>query len=185
MNGVTLERYLPALAKQARVEACRLIGLGWFRPDDRDDLEQDLLLHVWRKRETVPASDGMGAAYCAATFRNKCRDLVRREYAPGSDRRKRAPLPEDVFADDPQPNLPRALISHPQYDHGIDVRRVIERLPPAKRRFAWLLADRGLVAAAEAAGISRSTASRWKLELRVLLTAQGLGRERREGGRRS
>lgn len=184
MTAAELDRAVPAVAEKATFEARRLIGLGWFRPDEQDDLRQDLVLHWWRKRKAIPTGAGTGAAYGAAMLRNKARDLVRHDHTPVRDRRKSGPLPEEIPGDDRQPTLPSALISEPSFDNDIDTRRAIERLPPAKQRFAWLLAEHGVVAAAEAVGIARSTASRWKVEIREQLTAHGLGRERRRGGRR-
>ena len=185
MNCIAFERSLATVAKKAEFEARRLIGLGWFRTDEQDDLQQDLLLHWWKKRKAIPTDGGTGSAYGAAVLRNKGLDLVRHEYAPVRDRRRSGSLPEEVFADDRQPILPRALITEPLDDDRIDVYRLLERLSPAKRRFAWLLAEHGLIAAADEIGISRSTASRWKREIGALLAAQGLGRERRKGARRT
>ena len=147
MNGAELPEAIPVISKMATFEARRLIGLGWFRPDEEDDLEQDLLLHWWRKRRVIPTDVGIESAYGAVVIRNKARDLVRRDYTPVRDRRKNDTLPEEPSDDDRWSTLPRALITEPRCDNAIDVRRVIEQLPPAKQQFAWLLADRGLVAA--------------------------------------
>jgi DNA-directed RNA polymerase specialized sigma24 family protein len=185
LNREGFDEVVPAVFRKAAFESRRLIGLGWFRPDEEDDIKQDLLLHWWRKRRVIPTGAGIESAYGAAVVRNKAQDLVRRDYTPIRDRRKNDPLPEELPGDDGEPALPRTLVTEPRYDSAIDVRRVIEQLPLPKQQFAWLLADQGLVAAAEAAGISRSTASRWKVEIRERLSVYGLDHERPTGGRRA
>ena len=182
MTDAECRQALPDVARKAAFEARRLIGHGWFRPDEQEDVRQELLVHWWGKRKVIPTSAGTGSAYGAAVLRNRSRDLVRDEHAPVRDRRKSGPLPEE--AGERQPILPRALVSEPRHDDTIDVRSVVERLPRAKQRFAWLLAEEGVVAAAQAIGISRSTAWRWRTEICERFIKHGLGRERQTGRRR-
>jgi len=184
MTREQFEASTPEFAKRARLEACGLIRLGRFRPDEREDLEQEFLLQVWRKRERLDSAHKGSSTYLAATMRNKGRDLIRYEYAPVRDRRRQSPIPDDLDAEERRA-APPALVVQPELDDPIDVRRAVSRLPAQKQRFVSLLADRGVTEAADELGISRSTAWRWVREAKGLLRRRGWGPTSRSaaGGR--
>jgi DNA-directed RNA polymerase specialized sigma24 family protein len=116
VSGADFRQAVPAIAQKATFEARRLIGLGWFRLDEQADLEQDLLLHCWRKRKAIPTG-ATGSPYGAVVLRNKARDLVRHDHAPVRDRRKSDPLPEEPSDDDRGSTLPCTLMIEPRYDN--------------------------------------------------------------------
>ena len=174
MTGDLFETSLPEFAKRAKLEACRLIGLGHFRPDDRADLEQEFLLQLWRKRERPDLAHKGSSAYVAVVMRNRGRDLLRYEYGPVRDRHRQEPLPGDFDADERRA-LPPALTSRPALDEQIDIRRAVERLPAEQRRFTALLGEYGILEAARQMRISRSTAWRWRIEIQKHFLRYGVG----------
>lgn len=174
MTGELFEASLPELAKQARLKANRLIRLGAFQPDEREDLEQDLLLQLWRKRERIDSADKACSAYLAVIMRNKGQDLVRYQNAPIRGRRRRGSLPGDLDAEDRRARPP-SLTSRPAFDEQIDVRRAVGLLPAPKQHFASMLGEYGMLEAARQMRISRSTAWRWRIEIQKHFLRYGVG----------
>ena len=169
---------LPVATRKARFAALDLIQKGYFRADEQEDLEQEFVLQVWRKRERLDVSDVRHGSYLTAIIRNRGRDLVSHEFCERRDRRKLAPLPEDSDSAEIWRRLPAEMVVQPLDVNEIDLLRALGTLPPAKERFAWFLREMSTFAAARETGISTATAWRWIKEIESLLERRGLGSPR-------
>ena len=177
MTKEELSKELPTFVRAARAEANRVIALGRFHAEDREDLEQELLLQLCRRSSALAPQDEHPSPFVRAIVRNRSTDLVRHELRECRDRRKLHFLAETEDA----PTAPSVEPLAVEFDPGLrmDVDIVLGLLDPAKRRFASLLTELPLSGAASVVGVSRATGWRWKAEIRRLLQRYGLGPTRR------
>lgn len=71
-----------------RVRVCRLIGRFGFNESDRDDLEQELRLHLLRCRDRFDPSRVAWSTYAGGTVDMHIKELIRARMAPMRDYRR-------------------------------------------------------------------------------------------------
>lgn len=103
----------------------RAFALRWgTRPDEADEIAQDVMVTVWRKAAIFDPARASAATWLYTIARNRRIDLVRRSARP-------APDPEDpLFQGDPEPDGASVL---GQVQRDARVRAAIGALSPDQR----------------------------------------------------
>ena len=143
----------PTVAAIVRRKACRLVGRAGLRPQDREDIEQQLVLHILEQLEQFDPARGTWPAFVQRLVERFGKNLIRSLRAQKRTSGLLAPLPEAGPADAPVPE-------------GLDLTEALARLPEDLRAVAELLVTRTVAGAARALGVSRSTVHARVRELR-------------------
>src|ERR1017187_4861087 len=179
----------PSVRALIRVKAAQLLRAGYdYRPDERDDLQQDLWLDAYvRSRKFDKARSGRHTflsrvvnnrvANLIAERRAGCRDYracVRSLDEPdGQDGLRR--FGETLSADEYESRMGRR--SMPWVQHAelrADVARVIALLPPDLAAVASLLMSVGVVEVSRRLNLPRVTVYRRIVRIREVFLAAGL-----------
>lgn len=148
-----------------RQKVQRLIRKGWFHTQDSADLEQDLTRHLFDRRGAFDPERAPWRAFVHLVLRCYAANLARHRRAAKRDPRRLRLLHERadrLLADqarrhrqeDGEP--PRS--AEEQTDLALDVRTVLEQLPPKQRELLQqLLANKTIVQIARERGVARTT----------------------------
>lgn len=175
--------------RMARHKARQLAARTEFSPADREDLAQELLLHVIRRAPKFDPSKGSVQAFIATLIARRAASLLRRETAAKRDAHQccslnmlvraddgtRVELASTITEDAPDPRLFKRS-RHPQnrVEMASDVATVLSRLPADMRALCERLKRQSLSAAARALGVPRSTLATRLAKLRKTFAAAGL-----------
>ena len=166
----------PYVTEQAACRASLLVASAGFKPDDWDDLHQEIVLDCLRRTPKFDAERGDWQGFVRGVTRNCATVLVMRE-------RRRAPeiLSEDLptseaigDADmldllDSRPS-PRSVCA---LDVSLDVRRVIEGLPRHLQLLAEMLGQMPVQDVCRRLGKSRSRVYQMTRQLRDAFVRAG------------
>ena len=181
----------PFMVREAACRASVLVATGRFRPDDWEDLQQELILDLLRRSRRFDPARGDWQGFVRGVARNQASVLVMRE-------RRRAP---EILADDLLANREDCgdgepldvLEKHPaarvgdEIQQSLDVRRVIEDLPDGLQVLVGLIGETLPVRdICRRLGKSRSRVYQMTLELRAAFVRAGLRpkRTRQSGAQR-
>ncbi|MDY3563388.1 hypothetical protein R5W23_004891 [Gemmata sp. JC673] len=137
----------PTAAAIIRRKARRMVGRAGLRPQDREDIEHDLVLRVLVQRHRFDDGRGTWPAFVWRVVERAGDNILR-----SRRRAKRAGRPAESLTAgsataDPAESSARAA----------DLARALAALPPELRAVAVLLTTHTAAAAARALGLSRST----------------------------
>jgi RNA polymerase sigma-70 factor, ECF subfamily len=159
----------PSAAALIRGKVRRFIRRAGLSPSDQEDLEQDLRLHLHRRRGALARAGAKREALLAVLVDNFLANALRHRRAARRDHRRERPLPpEDALARDPR--RPAAGADPERAELRADVAGVLASLPPGSRDLARRLMDKPLAAVARDLGVPRSTL---RARLRPLLARFG------------
>ena len=146
----------PTVAAIVRRKACRLVGRAGLQPQDREDIEQQLVLHILEQLERFDPARGTWPAFVQCLVERFGKNLVRSLRAAKRDSGPLAALPEEG---PPGPGQPLAA-------ETLELTEALAHLPEDLRAVAELLLTRTVAGTARALGVSRSTVHARVRELR-------------------
>jgi RNA polymerase sigma-70 factor (ECF subfamily) len=145
----------PTVAAIVRRKACRLVGRAGLRPQDREDLEQQLVLHILEQLKRFDPALGTWPAFVQRLVERFGLNLVRSLRARKRNSGPLAPLPEEGHPGPEKPPVP-----------DLDRTEALAQLPEDLRAVAELLVTESVTGAARELGVSRSTVHARVRELR-------------------
>ncbi|MBP3954870.1 hypothetical protein J8F10_06185 [Gemmata sp. G18] len=154
----------PTVAAIIRGKADRMVGGAGLRPQDREDIEHELVLRVLAQRDRFTEGRGTWPAFVWCVVERagnnvlRARRRVKRAGAPGA-------LPASAACRGDPDDLARA----------IDLADALAALPPDLRDLAHRLVTDTVADIARAWGLSRTTVHARVEELRARLAARELG----------
>ncbi|MDO9502719.1 sigma factor [Falsiroseomonas sp.] len=167
------------ILKHIRSKARRLARTAYLPGMDAEDIEQDLILDLWRRRHRFNPE--------RASFRTFADRIVAHRVATLTSptarlRAERTMVCLDAPLDDPEGGTLADTLTQPVDVDGcdtdpemaLDVRRFVASLTPALRRCCSILAAPNVVEATAAAGLHRSSVYENAGRLRKLAAAAGL-----------
>jgi RNA polymerase sigma factor (sigma-70 family) len=147
-----------------RRKARQLIGKAGLRWADRDDLEQELTLRLWRGLRDFDPALGSPGAFVATVLERAAHSILRlRNSEKRSCRYVRQLGPAPAMQNDGEPDESCGDIASPSASHEAavdlthDVAIVLQTLPSPLRALAEELKHRGISEIAVRSGCSRST----------------------------
>jgi len=168
----------PYILQQASCRASLLVSTAGFRPDDWEDLRQELVLDCLRRSPKFDPSRGDWQGFIRGVVRNHATVLATRRHRSV----QQEVLAEDLShgevetADDP-PDPLRGGHKH-EIEAGlqmsIDVQRVLNGLPPQLQNLALLLSELPMLEAGAKTGKSRSRVYQMTRQLRDAFARAGL-----------
>jgi len=147
----------PYALKQASYQASRLVASSAFRPDDWEDIRQELLLDFVRRAPKFDSSRGKWGGFVRGVMQNHATVLAKRGY-----RRVRHEVLEADLAcsdgQDEQTYFETVLQQDPtrELELSVAVRGLLEQLPGHLRRVALLAAELPVTDVQTATGRSRT-----------------------------
>ncbi len=135
----------PAVARIIRYKANRMIGRAGFRPQDREDLEHDLVLRVLEQRHRFAPGRGTWPAFVWRVVERAGDNVLRSRGRTKRATRPTKPVPESAPAPDRAEEGARTA----------DLARALEALPDDLRATVELVRAHGVAGAARVLGISR------------------------------
>ncbi|MBZ5592779.1 MAG: hypothetical protein LAP39_11120 [Acidobacteriia bacterium] len=176
-------RFDDFMARRAARQANLLIATAGFRTDELEDLQQEMILDCFRRSPKFDPARGDWRGFVCGVIRNQACVLVMRH-------RKRAleVLAADLFIrDHGSPEEPMDVLDRrrrPELEDslhvGLDVRGVVEGLPPQLRSLAVLLAQMPVKEVCKRTGKSRSRVYQMTRQIREAFVRAGFHTNRRE-----
>ena len=164
--------------KLSRWKARQLLRYPFFRQDDLEDLQQDLLLAWYQAWPSFDENKGDPRSFTKAVINNKAADMVReagrsRRWAGSAPLSLDAPLQSD---DSESLTLGDTLQSEENIPEGLssDLGRVISNLPPDLALIAEMLKSKTVAEIARETGIPRTTLNYKLKKLAEILKEAGL-----------
>ena len=153
-------------------QARRIVRHAALPAADREDVAQDLRIHLWRQHRKYDPSRGAWTTFARCVIERKATALL-------ASHRTAAPTgglttDEDLDAFDQEAYRQR-VPAHAQWERTIDVHRTLNTLPPTDRGVARLLMHMRITEAARLTGIPRSTLYGHIARIRVAFRDAGLG----------
>jgi DNA-directed RNA polymerase specialized sigma24 family protein len=158
--------------------ATGLIATGSFKPDEHEDLKQDILCDLYRRSRGFDAARGSWPGFVWGVARHRTWMLI-------GHRRRRASevLAGDLKRGDDADGDPMEAFEDRRRTHTvaalhlrIDVRRVLAGLDPRLRSLAVLLAQMPVKEVCRCTGRSRSTVHRMTVQIRSAFITAGVKR---------
>jgi RNA polymerase sigma factor (sigma-70 family) len=145
----------PTVAAIVRHKACRLVGRAGLRPQDREDLEQQLVVHILEQLQRFDPARGTWPAFVQRLVERFGQNLVRSLRA---HKRNSGPLAQ-LFEEEP---------AGAEQAPDLDLTEALVQLPEDLRAVAELLVTQTqtVAGAARTLGVSRSTVHARVRELR-------------------
>jgi RNA polymerase sigma-70 factor, ECF subfamily len=151
--------------QRIRRKARQLIGKAGLKPADREDLEQELALRLWRGLKDFDPSLGHSAAFVTTVLDRAANSILRlrNSIKRGSRHAHQVLLPPTIEEDDPDGGECSTEIGVSEVSHEAtvdlvhDVAIVLSRLSPALRALAEDLKHRGITEIVASSGVARST----------------------------
>jgi len=160
-----------------RIEARRLVGKFGFSQSDRDDLEQDLALHLIEHADQFDSSRACWRTFVNRMVDNRIISIMRRRLAQRRDYRRTMLLSEltvDDRGDSLEPACDSGAHIDPSPDLAIDLDDAIQKLDCPTQRMCRLLAHESLAESARRLGLTRAQMRTQVSRIRNLLTEQGM-----------
>lgn len=154
-----------------RVKARQLVGRYGFARSDREDIEQDLILHLLQKLRHFDPKRGSENTFVSRITNRKIASIIRQRTAAKRDFR-RLTLIEDATERDRDDAW--SVGPESTQDLEIDMTDAIRRLDSDSRRLCGLLRTGSITEAARRMGITRDAARGRIANLRKLLTDSGI-----------
>lgn len=160
-----------------------------FGPSDQPDIEQELLVHLWRNAHKYDAARSKATTFAKRVIQNKAASMARNAVAkkrksPGTLASLNKPVFQDgdtvelcdtlEFAVGRRHTCQRVSSETEQSVLRLDVAEANSTLPPVVRVLAALISHVPLFAAGQALGISRRQTARYMLALKAAYEARGL-----------
>jgi RNA polymerase sigma factor (sigma-70 family) len=170
----------PSDWRAVRCKASRLVGKAGLRPHDREDIEQDLVLRLWRSKRTFDPALGCHGAFVATVLDRAANSLLRLRSSRkrGINRPHRSLTVRPGNSDAPEGaamSRSTACSSHESaVDLAHDVSAIIGQLPPDLRELAESLKYHSVTDIARRVGISRSTVYTRLGAIRAAFAAAGM-----------
>ncbi|MEP7365801.1 MAG: hypothetical protein ABI972_21310 [Acidobacteriota bacterium] len=178
----------PYIFHQACCRASRLVASAGFRSDDWEDLKQEMVLDVLRRSPKFDPARGDWQGFVRGVVRNHAAVLVMRE-------RRRAPelliedmmIREDAGEGDSLDILDRRPSAGvvDALHLSIDVRGVVESLPPQLQSLAVVLGQMPVKDVCQHAGKSRSRVYQMTRQIREAFVRAGFSPSRKRSVPRS
>lgn len=137
----------PETARLIRRKARRLVGQAGLRPQDRDDIEQELTVELLARRDRYDPARGSWAAFARKVLDRTGSNLVRHRRAAKRDVHRLEPLDGEF----------PPTVEDEAVDLDLDLAAAIDRIPAAYRAVVTLVLRRGVQGAAKVLGVHRST----------------------------
>jgi RNA polymerase sigma factor (sigma-70 family) len=162
VSGPEFDEAYPLIRRVASARATAVARTWGLSQDERDDLEQDATLDLWRKLGMFDPSRSSLKTFIERVVANQMTSAIRRMRAL-----KRQAQPDEcarmqVDCEADSVNL------------RIDVLRVLNGLRPDEQYICRMLADHSAIDVSRRAGISRATIYRMIGHLRIVFTEAGL-----------
>jgi len=176
----------PYVAEQAACRASLLVASAGFRPDDWDDLHQEIVLDCLRRAPKFDAERGDWPGFVRGVTRNCAAVLVVRQR-----RRAAVILGEDLMSSEASDGDSLDILDKrpcscavDALDLSLDVRRVIESLPAQLQLLAVLIGQMPIRDVCRRLGKSRSRVYQMTRQLRDAFVRAGFQpcRPRKSGG---
>ncbi len=165
MVEIDFERAYPASSRVAAVHAAKFVALHGLPNDARQDLKQEALLELWRKKPVFDEGRASWRTFAERVVANRLASLLRHMHSSSSERGKEDPLEGLTIPD---------AARYDDIDLQIDVRRVLDGVSPLDRKVALALIDHSAIETSRRLGVSRSTVYRSIERLRAAFTTAGL-----------
>jgi len=159
------EQTLSVAERIAAVRAATIARLHGLPRDERRDLEQEALLHLWRMVPFFDPRRGSWPTFAERIIANRLQSLMRSQHALCRARRKEQPHDEPVSA---------MVAPNDRIDLRLDVRRVLVGVSQLDRVVALSLMYQSVAEASRSLGISRATTYRSIGRLQVAFLSAGL-----------
>jgi len=164
--------------KLIRVKARHLAGRHGFGKSDREDIEQDLALHVVRHKEEFDPSRSREHTFVTRIVDRKIISILRQRFALRRDYRRNVALGErndDQEDGRLQAVAERRARADQHGDLAIDLANTLKRLDSHKQHLCELLMRESIAEAARRLGLTRAQLRTRIAHIRELLTDAGLG----------
>jgi DNA-directed RNA polymerase specialized sigma24 family protein len=145
----------PTIAAIVRRKACRLVGRAGLQAQDREDIEQQLVVHILEQLDRFDPARGEWPAFVQRLVERFGRNLVRSLRAAKRRGPPLAPLPDEGPGRDPAATAA-----------ALDLAAALAKLPEDLRAVAELLTTETVSDAARILGHARSTVHARIRELR-------------------
>ena len=162
MHDDIFSRAYPLARRAAAVRSAAAVAMASVQPADREDLEQEALVAVWR---ALTLFDPL-----RASLRTFVERVVATRFASVMRGRRRQPTLEPL-----ESYQPVGLDGIPALEFHTDFQRVSASLAERDRRLANLLVDHSPTETSRALGISRSTVYEGIRRIRIAFEEAGLG----------
>jgi RNA polymerase sigma factor (sigma-70 family) len=161
MLEATFHEAYPLVRRAAQVHAAAATMAGSLPNSDRQDLEQEGLLALWRALPRFDSSRASITTFAERVVANQIASVVRAQRAL-----RRIPVPTNTSA----------YSDHAGYsvELGTDVERVLADLPEDDRRLARLLAEYSPTEASRMLRVSRSSVYEGIRRIRIAFLEAGL-----------
>jgi len=178
-----LDEYAVKIIKR---KAKQLAGHSGFNESDRQDIEQELALHVWRRLPMEDPSRASRHTFVARVIENYAKNLIASRKAASRDYRSNAFSLDEEVEQENGTRVPRGdLVDQEDYivktgrahrdpDLAVDLQEVLDRLPAEHRDICLKLAAATVAEVAAAMGKPRTSLYEDIKKLRTLLEASGL-----------
>jgi len=170
------------VARLVRIKARQLVGKAGFTESDREDIEQELILHLIERLPEYDPRRSSRHTFIARVVEHKVADLIRYRTAGMRDpRRVERSLDEPVTgAEGEQADLASMTPGDERtpgepHDAAIDLAEALEGLPPHLRALCKRLPEATIQEIADEFGVTRRTVYRWIEEIRARLGETGFG----------
>lgn len=172
--------------KIIRIKAWRLAQGPGFRPDDKEDIEQELILDLLLRAPKFDPARGNRQAFIGRVLDNKVADLVAANVAAKRDRRREVFSLDEPVVTDGEGEIPRQEILDPgridedarsgmrDADLWIDLGRRIYSIRPDLAALCLQLSEKRIAEVSREMGIPRATLYGRIAELRRILSIRGL-----------
>ena len=158
------ERSFSATRRLAAVRAAATVTLCQLPTDTREDLEQEALLELWRKRPAYDPQRGSWRTFSERVVANRMTSLVRAMCSVRSGQ----------FREEPIENLLGLAAPTDRSDLRTDVVRILARVSTFDRNVALNLIDHSAIETSQRLRVSRATVYRAIGRLRVAFMTAGL-----------
>lgn len=158
------EQSFSATCRLAAVHAATIARLYQLPSDSRQDLEQEALLELWRKRPAYDPRRGSWRTFSERVVANRMTSLVRRLGSGKSGH----------FREEPIANLHGLAAPTDHADLRTDVLRILARASTFDRNVALNLVDHSAIETSQRLRVSRATVYRAIGRLRDAFTTAGL-----------
>ena len=166
MDGDVVDAYAKELIKY---KARQLAGSYGYTSSDTEDIEQELTIHCWQRRDRYDPQRGQRSTFWSRIINNKIASMIERRRAAMRDYRRETSLKRPVQSPDDEPTDLAALLeegacrrkpdpsSSEAPDLNVDLHAVVSRLPAEDRELCRLLQDCSPAETARRIGIPRGT----------------------------
>jgi len=155
-----------------RSKARQLVGRFGFTSADREDIEQELALHLMERMAQFDPRRSSGSTFIDRISQHKIASMLRGRYAQRRDYRRSVSLDDDGTHQTIEPVTRCQPRANP--DLAIDMAHALESLDAELRKVCKLLEHVSIAETARRLGLSRTQARSRIAKIRMLLTGRGL-----------